>query len=100
LTRRRSVRVDPQFFADLDAQLSETRGADGEPSSSDFLLIDLPSIADAFATSFDDLPAMYKNRTDYRYLVTTGSLVAAAVIVGHLHSDGSIILFGIEIDQP
>ncbi len=99
MTGRRPVRVDPQFFAELDAQLGETRGPDGEPSSSDFLLIDLPSIADAFASSFDDLPAMYEGRTDYRYLVTTGSLVAAAVIVGHLHADGSIILFSIEIDE-
>jgi hypothetical protein len=32
--------------------------------------------------------------------VTTGSLVAAAVIVGQLHADGSMILLGIEIDQP
>lgn len=100
MTERRPVRVDPQFFAELDAQLGETRGANGEPSSSDFLLIDLPSIADAFATSFDDLPAMYEGRKDYRYLVATGSLVAAAVIVGQLHADGSIILFSIEIDQP
>lgn len=53
-----------------------------------------------FATSFDDLPAMYEGREDYRYLVSTGNLVAAAVIVGHLHADGSIILFSIEIDQP
>lgn len=43
---RRSVRVDPQFFSDLDAQLGETRGPQGEPSSSDFLLLDLPTIAD------------------------------------------------------
>jgi len=100
LTRRRPVRVDPQFFAELDAQLGESRGEDGEPSSSDFLLIDLPPIADMFATSFDDLPVMYEGRMDYRYLVTTGSLVAAAIIVGQLHADGSIILFGIEIDQP
>ena len=95
----RPVRVDPQFFAELDAQLGETRGPNGEPSSSDFLLIDLPSIADAFAESFDELPVMYVGREDYRYLVTTGSLVAAAVVVGQLVADGSIILFGIEIDQ-
>jgi hypothetical protein len=99
LTQRRPVRVDQQFFAELDAQLGETRGDNGEPSSTDFLLIDLPSIADMFATSFDDLPAMYDSRADYRYLVTTGSLVTAAVIVGQLHADGSIILFSIEIDQ-
>jgi hypothetical protein len=58
LTQRRPVRVDPQFFSELDSQLRETRGDDGEPSSTDFLLIDLPSIADMFATNFDDLPAM------------------------------------------
>jgi hypothetical protein len=99
LTQRRPVRVDPQFFAELDAQLGDTRGPNGEPSSSDFLLIDLPSIADAFAESFDELPAMYAGREDYRYLVVTGSLVAAAVVVGQLVGDGSIVLFGIEIDE-
>jgi hypothetical protein len=37
---RRVVRVDSQFFADLDAQLGDTRGPNGEPSSSDFLLLE------------------------------------------------------------
>ena len=46
---RRSVRVDAQFFAELDAQLRELRGPGGEPSASDFLVIDLPTISDAFA---------------------------------------------------
>ena len=96
---RHPVRVDPQFFAELDAQLGETRGPNGKPSTSDFLLIDLPSIADAFAESFDELPAMYAGREDYRYVVVAGSLVAAAVVVGQLVADSSIILFGIEIDK-
>lgn len=99
MIRRRPVRVDQQFFAELDAQLGESRGPNGEPSSSDFLLIDLPSIANAFAESFDELPAMYVGREDYRYLVTTGSLVAAAAVVGQLVADGSIVLFGIDIDE-
>ena len=95
---RRTVRVDQQFFSDLDAQLQDTRGPNGEPSSSDFLLLDLPTIAEVFAESFDDLPAMFDGRTDYRYLVTTGSLVAAAVVVGQLVADGTIVLVGIDID--
>lgn len=95
---RRVVRVDPQFFADLDAQLADTRGPNGEPSSSDFLLLDLPTIADVFGESFDELPAMFEGRTDYRYLVTTGSLVPAAVVVGQLVADGTIVLVGIEVD--
>lgn len=99
MSRRRPVRVDPQFFAELDAQLGETRGPNGEPSSTDFLLLDLPSIANAFAESFDELPAMFAGREDYRYLVATGRLIAAAVVIGQLRPDDSSILFGIEIDE-
>jgi hypothetical protein len=95
---RRPVRVDPQFFTELDEQLCETRGPNGEPSASDFLLIDLPSIADTFAEQFEQLPTMYRDRDDYRYLVTTGRLVAAAVVVGQLVADGSIVLFTVDLD--
>jgi hypothetical protein len=52
---RRTVRVDQQFFTELDAQLGETRGPNGEPSASDFLLIELPTIADTFGERFDEL---------------------------------------------
>ena len=99
MSHRRPVRVDSQFFTELDAQLGESRGPNGEPSASDFLLLDLPSIADAFAERFDQLPAMYPDREDYRYLVTTGRLVAAAVVVGQLVADGSVVLFAIDIDE-
>ncbi len=98
LTNRRTVRVDAQFFDDLDAQLGEERGPTGEPSSSDFLLIDLPPIAEAFAEDFASLPPMYSERDDYRYLVATGRLVAAALIVGQLTPDGTIALVSIELD--
>jgi len=95
---RRIVRVDPHFFAELDSQLSESRGPDGEPSASDFLVIDLPTISDAFAEHFDEFPPMYPDRADYRYLVTTGKLVRAVLVVGQLVADGSIVLFSIDID--
>ena len=98
LTDRRVVRVDPQFFAELDAQLGEERGPHGRASSSDFLLIDLPPIAEEFAENFEALPTMYVDRTDYRYLVSTGRLIAAALIVGQLMHDGTIALVSIEID--
>lgn len=95
---RRNVRVDAQFFAELDAQLSGSRGPGGEPSSSDFLVIDLPTISDAFAEHFDEFPSMYPDRSDYRYLVAAGKLVRAALVVGQLVADGSIVLFSIDID--
>lgn len=95
---RRSVRVDAQFFAELDAQLPNARGSRGEPSASDFLVIDLPTISAAFAEDFDTFPALYPDRDDYRYLVATGRLVRAATVVGQLVADGSIVLFGIDIE--
>lgn len=95
---RRSVRVDAQFFEELDSQLGEARGPDGDPSASDFLLIDLPTISAAFAERFDEFPALFTERSDYRFLVTTGRLVRAATIVGQLLPDDSILLFGIDID--
>ncbi len=52
---RRTVRVDQQFLAELDVQLGEPRGPNGEPSASDFLLIELPTIAEMFGERFDEL---------------------------------------------
>ena len=97
---RRTVRVDPQFLTELDAQLGEARGPNGEPSASDFLLIELPTIAEAFGERFDELLRLYPERNDYRYryLVAGGRLVYAVVVVGQLIDDDSISLFGIEID--
>lgn len=71
---RRAVRVDPQFFTELDAHLGETRGPNGEPSASDFLLIELPTIADAFGERFDELHRLYPSET------TTGISSLAAVL--------------------
>ena len=96
---RRTVRIDTQFFTELDAQLDESRGINGEPSATDFLLIDLPTIAEVFAERFDELPTLYPNRTDYRFLVATGRLVHAAVVIGQLSADGTVVIFGIDIDQ-
>jgi hypothetical protein len=95
---RRTVRVDQQFFTELDAQLGETRGPNGEPSASDFLLIELPTIAETFGERFDELLRLYPERDDYRYLVAGGRLVYAVVVVGQLIDDDTISLFGIEID--
>lgn len=41
---------------------------------------------------------MYPDRDDYLYLVATGLLVPAVTITAQLDADGSIVLFGIDID--
>ncbi len=51
-----------------------------------------------FAERFDDLPTLYPDRDDYRYLVATGLLVRAATITAQLVADGSVVLFGVDID--
>lgn len=98
MTGRRRVRVDQTFFDDLDRQLGSDRGPDGEPSSTDFIVIDLPTIVDEFAENFDALPIAYPDRPDYRALVVGGTLVAASVVVGQLVADDSVVLLGIELD--
>ncbi len=96
---RRNIGVDAHFFAELDGQLSESRGPNGEPSASDFLVIELPTISDAFAEHFDEFLAVYPDRDDYRYLVVTGKLFKAALVVGQLIVDRSIVLISIDIDK-
>ena len=98
MTSRRVVRVDQSFFDELDAQPGPDRGPGGEPSSTDSLTFDLPTIVDEFAENFDRLRPAFDGRDDYRVLVSTGSLVAASVVVGQLLDDDTIVLFGIEID--
>ena len=66
MSRRRPVKVDERFLELLDQQLPAERGPQGEPSATDFLLVDLPPIAERFATSFDEL------MTRSRIGVTTG----------------------------
>lgn len=56
MSDRREVRVANSFFEELDSQLGPERGPNGEPSATDFIVIDLPRIIDEFARRFDELP--------------------------------------------
>lgn len=98
MTRRRTVRVDQRFLDQLDAQLGEERGPNGEPSRIDFLRFELPAVEEDFALRFEELPEVIPDRPDYRQVVTSGRLVAGIAIVGHLNADGSVVLLGVEVD--
>lgn len=66
---RRRVRVGEAFFAQLDGQLGPDRGPEGQPSSTDFLVLDLPPVVDRFATDFEGLPEIVEGFGGARMLV-------------------------------
>ncbi len=84
--------IEPRRDAALE------RGPDGEPTATDFLLVDLPPIADRFATSFDDLMMPIPDRPDYRSVLSVGTLVPRVLITGVLEADGSVNLMSVRID--
>lgn len=95
---RREVRVADSFFADLDRQLGDERGADGRPSTTDFLLIDLPAVIHRFATGFDELPLIRAGTPELRMMIGSAVLARAFVAQGLEVSPGVVQLIGIELD--
>jgi hypothetical protein len=97
---RRVVRVSTDFFAQLDSQLGALRGPAGEPSATDFIVVDLPTIVERFAMHFDDLPEAVEGVPGLRVVVGTGEVVRAFVVYGLLLADGAVELIGVDIDNP
>jgi hypothetical protein len=95
---RRIVRASPAFFVDLDRQLGPDRGPHGEPSATDFLVIELPAVVERFATDFEALPEAVEGVADARMVIGVGRVVRAFAVYGLLMSDDSVELIGIEID--
>lgn len=100
MNERRTVRIDPLFFDRLDQQLAAHRGPNGEPSAGDFLLVELPLIAEAFATTFERMPAPIAERPDYRSHLSSGQLVPRILVTGYLEPDDNmIVLIDVNLDM-
>ncbi len=95
---RRIVRAGPAFFDDLDRQLGPDRGPNGEPSATDFLVIEVPGLVEVFATRFELLPEAIEGVAEARMAIGTGELVRAFAVYGLLMADDSVELIGVEID--
>ncbi len=95
---RRIVRVTDQFFEDLDNYLGPERGPNGEPSTMDFIRLDLMPIVDAFAGRFDDLLEAVPGHPDQRVLITAGRLVPRIAATGILTPDGEVELIQLDLD--
>ena len=98
MIERREVRVADSFFAELEAQLGSQRGPNGQPSVTDFIVIDLPVEAERFAASFDELPEAIAGVPSIRMCIGSAALVDAYVVHGIETPDGAVNLVGIEID--
>lgn len=82
----------------LDEQLRPSRGPNGEPSATDFLVVDLPEIVEIFAAGFDGLALVTPEVASARVYVNAGSMVSIVAIYGLELIDGSVELIGVEID--
>jgi hypothetical protein len=87
---RRIVRASTAFFEDLDRQLGPDRDPHGEPSATDFLVIEVPAIVEQFATGFDSLPETVEGLAEARMVIGTGRLVRAFAAYGLLMNDDSV----------
>lgn len=76
MSRRREVRVSEAFFNQLDVQLGPSRRPGGQPSATDYLVMELPAIVERFATEFDSPAEVIEDVPAPRMLITTGVLVA------------------------
>lgn len=99
MTDRREVRVAESFFEELDVQLGSERGPNGEPSTTDFIVIDLPRIVDEFALRFDELPEAVAGIGAVRMLVGVGALTMAYVVHAAETTTGAVELIGVELDR-
>ncbi len=96
---RREVRVTEAFFEELDAQLGSVRGQTGEPSATDFLVIDLPAVVERFASGFDELPEAVEGIASARMFIGSSALVRAFVVHGIETTEGVVELVGVELDR-
>lgn len=99
MSERRRVRVTEAFFEQLDALLGDERGPNGEPTATDFIVLELPTIVERFATDFDGLPELADELPGGRVFIAPSYLVGAVAVYGLLMTDGSIDLVGITMDS-
>lgn len=92
----RLVRFTDQFFDRLGLLLPEERGADGTPSITDFLMLDLPFVRDELAQRYEER-TLNTDDADVRVYIGNGTLVRAFAVYATL-SDDTVDVFWVSID--
>ena len=99
MSRRRPVRVTQQFFDRRDQLLPEERSSTGTPSTTDFLLHDMPTIIDTLATDFDSVTTVVPGVAGVRVMVTVGMLVDFIAVYAAVSADGGIELLYLDLER-
>lgn len=84
--RERQVRFTDEFFDRIDTLLPSERGADGTPSVTDFLLLDLPAVRDRLAMDYEN-NTLATDDPDVRVYIGSGILVERFAIYTVLEAD-------------
>ncbi len=95
---RREVRVTDQFFDRLDELLASERSADGEPSTTDFLLHEMPSVIERLASMFEEVTMHAVPGSDVRVLITAGVFGRNLAFYVASAPDGWIEILYLDID--
>lgn len=93
MSARRTVRVADGFFERLDELLPSERGPGGEPSATDFLLHEMPTVIDRLAEDFEGSTLTVAGREDLRVLVTAGVLVPFIAVYAVLIEDVVAVVY-------
>jgi len=97
----RLVRFTQHFFDRLDELLPSSRGVDGSPSATDFLLYDLPRIRDLLAVDLEATTLAVEEVPGVRVLIAAGVLVRSVAVYAVLADDGAVdvIYLSIALDE-
>lgn len=94
----RLVRFRPTFFEDLDRLLPSERTASGRPSSTDFLLYDLPPIRDLLAEDVLGQTVSVPGAGRLRVFLGAATLVDAVAVYVLVAADGEVDVVGLDLD--
>jgi hypothetical protein len=95
---RRVVRFSDQFFASLDEQLSTDRPGDGQPSVTDFLAFEVPTLRDRLAEDLEGCTTTVPPGHQVRAYVGSGVLVTFFIALVVVRADNVVEVVDIEIE--
>jgi hypothetical protein len=95
---RRQVRVAQSFFDRLDELLPDERGADGTPSTADFLLHEMPTIIDRLAEGFEGSTLSVAAVPDVRVVIVAGVLIPYVAVYAVLAPDDAVEIIYLDVE--